>query len=634
MLFILIDVQFMIAYGSSDIKGKPEKRIEEEISVEDSAYGGSSKWGRIMYAQRGKRETKRRKRKVLSISSPPEIKFIPKNTARERINIKGITCPRCTIVVEVNDRKFSTVSDRNGDFSIMVELDRGKENIIRIYAKKGRRTSPFLEYRVVHRELPEVKSLDFPPEIDKGSIPRYTNEPAISIFGRTVPNVKVIAEGGSNPAYAFSDDKGFFEILVFLKFDSLNTIRVRAEGEGGFVSPYSEVSIYQITKAPPAPSLEDVPKITNRKKLEIEGKTVPGLTVIAKLPAGGDIKTVADEEGKFKIDIPLLENTENSIEIFAVDPAGNLSAPSRIKVMHDSNPPLPPNIKAYPQETYQDKVKIVGEGEPNTKIIARVINQEFEVGEVDSVGKFIVDIPVFKYKRQVRRNLINVFLEDKAGNRSAPSLIVVDVYPDIKRFVLDIYLGFHTFLGAFGNEFFENPSVGKDPTNFWGINFEVQGDWLLQNGSGISLGAILGMTYAPPREINSAIIQQSGARVEGDPKEVSQITLGTFFLIPTARAVILVENFDISAGFGIGPLFFLKRGPTLSKEENLIRLESLLFPGYALRVGGKIRYVISDTLSAGIGVDFSHAPVQNVNEQGDSADAGGIYIKGGISLHF
>jgi len=561
-------------------------------------------------------------------SEPPTIiSFIPKETSRETIEIKGVSCPRCEVIVEVNENKFSTKSDEKGNFSIKAKLEKGKENILRIYSVSKNKTSKFSEYRIVHKELLAPKSIKEPPSVDLGSIPPFTREPGITVFGRALPKIKVVAKGGSSPAQAFSDENGYFEILVFLKFDQMNQIEIFMEEEGGFLSPAVKFNIYQITKAPPAPKIDTFPEYTNKSKIKIKGETIPGIKVVAELPTGAKIETVANKEGIFDLETSLTPNSENQLSFFSVDPAGNISAPTRIKIFQDSIPPDPPKIEFFPSRVFQEKITVIGKGEPETKLIAKILDKEIELGEVGKVGDFVVQVPVMKYQRQVRRNYIQIFSEDRAGNRSKPTMIIVDALPEIKRLSVEPTIGFHTFTGIFENSFFAR--IENSPYKFFGPSFEIQLLYIMQPGSGLSVGGTFGSSFSRSIRFEPPFLQDPNVKVS-NPEEVSKLSFATTFILFSPKFIFLAESFDISFGIDIGPIFLVKSAPE-ETEQGVERINRL-FNGILLRLSSKIRYFLTPAISVFVNPALGYAPIQKINREGDKIDAGGVYINLGISF--
>ncbi len=559
------------------------------------------------------------------ISSPPRIVFIPKETARNKIKLKGETCARCDVIAEVGGQKFTSKANERGFFELEVPLIRNQENVIRIMGASGRRLSPPAEYRVVQKELKAITNFQSAPEIDYGSIPKFTNDPGVSIFGRTIPKTKVVATGGSAVAQAFSDPDGFFEILVFLKFDTLNQIEIYAEDPQGFTSEKSLVKIYQITKAPPAPNTEPLPKMTNKEVIKIKGETVPELTVKLVYPTGAEAESKADDKGKFTIDVSLIPNSENKFRLYTVDPAGNLSAPYDISIIQDNIPPSPLEVKFYPSKAYQDKITLIGKGEPDTVAIAQVGEKEFEIGIIDKAGELVAEVPILKYKRQTRRNIINIFIEDEAGNRSSPSIIVVDAIPQIRRINIDFGLGLHTFTELFTADFFR--AIRKRSYDFWGLATEIDISYLLQRGSGLVIGGISGLSISQAQQIDFPITP--GTSVVGDIKEVSKLSFTTIYLVGFGGFCLIFENIDLKFGMGVGPLFITKTGP--ANIEGQIRRVSSIYSGTVVKLSFKFRYFISEGVDIHSGLALGYSPVKGFPEI-SIFDAGGLTLKLGIGF--
>ncbi|MCX7733677.1 MAG: hypothetical protein N2254_02750 [bacterium] len=566
----------------------------------------------------------------IPISEPPKIIFYPKKTGKDKALIKGETCSGCEVFVKVEDRTFSQKADEKGFFDIEVQIEKNKENKISIYAQRAKRTSPPTQITINQYEIlpPEPNS---PPKVDIDSIPRYTNDSGVFVFGRAKPRSKVVIQGGSAKAEGFSDENGFFDILVFLRFDSLNELDVYYEDEQGFISPKTTFEIYQITKAPPTPKVQKIPEYTNQEKIKIKGRAVPGFRVVAELPTGSRIEYKADDEnGNFEAEVSLIPNSENKISLYTVDFAGNFSAPERIVLYQDNIPPNPPEIILYPSQAYQDRITVLGKGEPETKVFAQILEKDYDVGNVDKVGNFIADVPILKFKRQVRRNYVNIYLEDKAGNNSSPALIVVDALPDIKQTNISINAGLHSFLGITSREFFDD--LGKAPSDFAGLSAEIRYVRIFQRRSGPAMSIVGGFTTSFPREIDIPQLQDPSVKIIGNVDEVSKINLSTMYITLNMGIALFFEDFDIIPAVGIGGLGLIKSGPVL--ENGTILREDRLFLSYVLRTDFTIRYSLLENLSVYGNTSFSFSPVSNLNERGSSMDAGGLILGIGMSFGF
>lgn len=564
------------------------------------------------------------------ISEPPKIIFYPKRTARPKAIIRGQTCSKCDVFIEVENNTFSGVADESGIFEIEVSLEENKDNKVNIYSQKAKKKSPPTQILITHYSIgpPDPNS---PPKVDLDSIPKYTNDPGIRLFGRTKPNSKVVALGGSAKAEGFSDSEGFFELLIFLKFDQMNEIDVYYEDEQGFISPKTTFQIYQISKAPPAPKLEKVPEYTNHEKIKIKGRTVPGFGVVAELPTGSRVEYRADDQqGNFDVEVSLIPNSENKISLYTVDFAGNFSAAERIVIFQDSIPPRPPEIILYPSQVYQDSATVLGKGEPGAKIVSRISEREYELGMVDKAGNFITTVPVPKFKRQTRRNYINMHLVDGAGNISEPTLIVIDALPDINQTNIGINFGIHSFTGLISKEFFDG--IRKSPLDFTGLSVELRYTRIFQRRSGPAFTLVSGFTTSFGEKVDIPQLGDPSVNLIGTADELSQITLSTMYIIANIGLAFFFEDFDLIPSVGFGGLGFIKAGPVL--EGNTILKEDRLFFSYVVRTEISFRYSITEDLNLQLISAYSVSPIRNVNESGHSVDGGGFILGLGINFGF
>lgn len=567
------------------------------------------------------------KRRSFKLEPPKITSFIPESTARETIKMEGKTCSNCKVIIELNESKTEIKAGKDGKFEYNIKLEKNKQNFLRIYSYSDGVSSEFIEYSIVQKELPLPKDFNEAPKIDKGSIPSFTREPGITVFGRALPLTKIVAKGGSSPATVISDKDGYFEILVFLNFDTLNEIEIYAEDEKGFLSQKEKIEIYQITKAPPAPRVENPPEATNVEKITLKGKAIPEMKILAELATGAKIETSANRKGEFVIDIPLIQNSENVVSLFTVDQAGNFSAPTRVKIIQDSIPPAPPKIEKFPSRVIQDKATVIGKGEPEANIVVKSGTAEKIVGVVSKVGDFVADVDILKYERQVRKNFIQIFLEDKAGNRSEPSLIVIERLPDIRRLVFDLGGSFHTFHNFVGNQFFSE--LEQSPYKFVGFGAEIDGFYILQQGSGLAIGGVAGVYIIPTQKLNFR--PPEDLPTEG---KIDELSLSKTFIAFSPKVVFFAENFDLLFGVDFGIVFLTKGAPELVEEEGVYKKVTRLHTGFLFRLSGKIKYFLTPSFAIFLSPAVGSAPIKNVNDEGHTLDAGGISLTAGISLNF
>ena len=573
-------------------------------------------------------EAKSQERKILTINDKPEIEPIPRVVTEESIKIRGRTCPFCTVVVDLEGKKFQGVADRYGRFSVEVFLNLDAENELTIFAIEAGKQSPEVKVKVIQSTKPVV-SIDQPPIIYYDKIPKYTREPSVEIEGKGPPKTLIVARGGTVESTAYTDIHGNFKITVFLHFDRLNEIKITAEDERGFVSPPAIVRIYQITKAPPAPKLINYPEYTNLDVVRIEGKSVPGVDVIARLP-GKIATTKTDEEGEFVLEVPIpLKNTLNEIEIYVRDPAGNISPSVVAKIWHDNIPPPPPQISEFPAQTIREKVTITGRTEANAIILQKTYDKEVSVAVADEFGNFAVEVEVKDFLRQVRVNTFEFIAVDRAGNRSAPTIVSIARLPDIKKGGLQLYVGAHTYSNIFGNPYFEdNEKRGYISSiySFASPTVELKADWLFSRGSGPIAGISIGFKRSFNIEFTPPYLRVE--RPELLP-ELGYIYIYQLNLFPRFGWAFMIENIDFIGTVGPAISRVWRNVPTPQLQR-----QTQVFTGFGVRAEAQTRYFLSKTFSIGAVVSFAFVRVSNFGQEGQWADVGGIFVLAGAGWHF
>jgi hypothetical protein len=248
---------------------------------------------------------------------------------------------------------------------------------------------------------------------------------------------------------------------------------------------------------------------------------------------------------------------------------------------------------------------------------------------VSKVGDFVVEVDVLKYERQVRKNFIQIFLEDKAGNRSEPSLIVIERLPDIRRLVFDLGGSFHTFHNFVGNQFFSE--LNQSPYKFMGFGAEIDGFYILQRGSGLAIGGVFGTYIIPTQKVKFRI--EEDLPVEG---KIDELSLSKTFIAFSPKVVLFAENFDLLFGVDFGTVILTKGAPetVVEGEYKKVKKVTRLYTGFLVRLSGKIKYFLNPSVAIFFSPAVGSAPIKNVNEYRHTLDAGGISLTSGISLNF
>ncbi len=168
---------------------------------------------------------------------------------------------------------------------------------------------------------------------------------------------------------------------------------------------------------PPPPSFSELPSFTNKDRLDINGNTEPGVTVVIFLNDKRD-EVVADSGGSFSKSLPL-NNGENSIYAYAQDSAGNKShETSAFSITFDNqDPDLEVGSPKDGDMFYGQKQKqlpISGKTESGAQVY---VNDRFVI--MNSDGTFS-----YTYGLNDGENVLTVKAEDKAGNTTEETITV------------------------------------------------------------------------------------------------------------------------------------------------------------------------------------------------------------------
>jgi hypothetical protein len=169
------------------------------------------------------------------------------------------------------------------------------------------------------------------------------------------------------------------------------------------------------TTPPAPPTLDLVPKYTNKETFEITGKTESGATVILFLNNDKE-EILANKEGEFSYTFKL-NRGENSFSAKAKDAAGNESQKSKVyKIIFDDEPPVleilsPDNDKEFygPKER---QIIIKGKTEDGASVF---VNERVVAVEEDGSFSFMTTL-------SEGENTFTIKATDPAGNSIEKSL--------------------------------------------------------------------------------------------------------------------------------------------------------------------------------------------------------------------
>ncbi|MFV3412142.1 Ig-like domain-containing protein [Pseudomonas sp. NY15436] len=277
-------------------------------------------------------------------------------TSETRPTIDGKTEPGAEVTVTFpTGETIITQADENGDWSVTPTqpLPEGNNDITVIATDPaGNPSEPTVIAVVIDTRDPSAPEAHLDPASDSGiQGDDITNDTKPTIDGKTEPGATVEVTFPTGEAVTTTADaNGDWSVTPTQPLpEGKNDISVIATDPAGNQSEPTVIAVVIDTQAPGAPDAWLDPAsdsgtkgdgITNDNTPTIGGTTEPGADVVVILPTGEEVKTKADENGDWSVTptLPLAEG-ENAITVIAIDPAGNKSEPTEVKVIIDTTAP-------------------------------------------------------------------------------------------------------------------------------------------------------------------------------------------------------------------------------------------------------------------------------------------------------
>ncbi|MCX7928076.1 MAG: hypothetical protein N2558_00125 [Patescibacteria group bacterium] len=205
-------------------------------------------------------------------------------------------------------------------------------------------------------------------------------------------------------------------IILFLIFFGIPTITnllsIITDMKQSYTSPEKSDAT-----PPIVPEFEPINKYTNKKEIEIKGRTEPGAYVSLSLN-GQTSEVLANAEGIFRISLKLVPG-ENSLYAFSKDTSGNKSNNSEnIIIVYDNTPPDIEITKPSDNSSFfglkERQLTINGKTEPKAKV---TINNRYVFVEEDGSFSYTVSLNEGENKFVAKT-------EDQSGNSSEKEFIV------------------------------------------------------------------------------------------------------------------------------------------------------------------------------------------------------------------
>ncbi|MEJ7218969.1 Ig-like domain-containing protein [Staphylococcus gallinarum] len=341
--------------------------------------------------------------------TPPEEPTVNEITSESKV-ISGNTEPLATIIVEAAYKPTLTVeADQNGNFTLQLPKDyglQGGEQLKVISMDKEGNQSDVLRVSVTDVTPPKSPLID-----------EITSE-SKAITGEAEP-LSIIEVNISNGTKIKGKADGFGNFIILLpdnmKLNGGEIIEAIATDTSGNASKPTRLTVVDNTP----PSIPSVNDLTSEDTM-ITGTGEVGSTVSVKLPDGTVLKKLVDNKGQYTIELPNKVKFKGgeSLQVIAIDKAGNQSAALEI-IVEDTTPPVMPKIDSFTTESKQ----LTGITEPGA-----VVNVQLPTGEklsikADDKGAFAIDLPsglVFKGGEK-----LSITATDAQGNETSPIIIIV-----------------------------------------------------------------------------------------------------------------------------------------------------------------------------------------------------------------
>ena len=263
---------------------------------------------------------------------------------------------------------------------------------------------------VVDTVAPTLLSID-PPD---GNVTRSFS---LLLSGRTEPGVTLEVEGEE---LEVGEDGSFSGFVTLGNEEGEQVLELVLTDLAGNTARIDHTVV--VDRTPPDllvntnPDFRDFPFI-NTSRITVFGTTEPGARVVVFLDTGPTNETIADDEGKWLLDIEL-ELGENYFTIDAWDAAGNRQSNDIVDFLYDVTPPIITLLQ--PQNGTVTKLEaIIVEMRTEPEATVWVNNEQALVMPLH--GELEFDVPLI----EVGGNEITVYARDQAGNLATMKVTVI-----------------------------------------------------------------------------------------------------------------------------------------------------------------------------------------------------------------
>jgi triacylglycerol esterase/lipase EstA (alpha/beta hydrolase family) len=261
-----------------------------------------------------------------------------------------------------------------------------------------------------------------------------TEEVVLALSGSGPPEAIVNIEGGLSPSVAGIGADGRFRVLVALKLGMVNRLVVFPE-LGGIAGVPAEVVVEQVlpleavrpvdTTPPPLPVLDPIGPRVGSTLVALRGTAESAATVLVRDPYQIQEVPVDSSTGRFSAMVRLRTEGYSSVQVVAIDAAGNRSPEAVVNLLYDRSlaaatpdPPRRPSLDPAPRETAGTRVTLSGRAEPYAQVVVEG-GEAPGLGLASATGEFAVGVAL----RIGARNELSAQVVDDFGHRSEPAVV-------------------------------------------------------------------------------------------------------------------------------------------------------------------------------------------------------------------
>lgn len=294
----------------------------------------------------------------------------------------------------------------SGTFSARVNIVEGNNTIIAVATDLFGNTGSDSVVITLDSRPPAV-------EISSPTPNSMLNTRTVTVSGTIDKNAVAVAvgvKGGENSVQA-EIGSGTFTAKDVKLSEGINTIFAKAVSAAGNTG--SAIVKVTVDSIPPKIAITS-PKngiVTNKKMITVSGSVDDNGALVRVNKIAAQIS-----KGVFTLSALSLSEGSNTINVTAVDRAGNEANTSSVIVILDTTPPAAPSLNAMTQVTRQPEIVVTGSSEPGASVEVFVNNSSRGKIKADEKGGFSLKVGLSE-----GNNTVTAIAYDATGNSSAPS---------------------------------------------------------------------------------------------------------------------------------------------------------------------------------------------------------------------